>query len=134
MYFIDMEHSNSFRMWNRENIFVASEGVTLSDCTRTEKPTAGFTYEKAGDGESFVDVSLTWYPDYQAELADGTALQTGVGDGGVLRVYLPEQTSGTVRVVYREPWYIQGGRLVSLTALAGLCIFIFRRKKNTKNA
>ena len=134
MYFIDVEHSNSFRMWNRENIFVASEGVTLSDCTRTEKPTAGFTYEKAGDGESFVDVSLTWYPDYQAELADGTALQTGVGDGGVLRVYLPEQTSGMVRVVYREPWYIQGGRLVFLTALAGLCIFIFRRKKNTKNA
>lgn len=27
MYFIDVEHSNSFRMWNRENIFVASEGV-----------------------------------------------------------------------------------------------------------
>ena len=81
-----------------------------------------------------MEVSLTWYPVDQAELADGTALQTGVGDGGLLRVYLPEQTSGTVQVVYREPWYIQGGRLVSLTALAGLCIFIFRRKKNTKNA
>ncbi len=128
MYFIDVEHSNSFRMWNRENTFVPSEGVTLSGCTRTEKPTAGFTYEKTGDGESYVDLSLTWYPDYQAKLSDGTALSTGVGDGGVLRVYLPDAASGTVEVYYREPWYVHAGRLVSLLAFGSICVVLFRKR------
>lgn len=130
MYFVDVEHSNSFRMWNRDDTFVASEGVELADCVRTEKPTAGFSYEKPEGAEGYVDVSLTWYPDYRAKLTDGTVLQTGIGDGGVLRIYLPEAAKGTVQVFYREPWYIGLGRLVSLLAFAGICLWIRREKKH----
>lgn len=66
MYFVDVEHSNSFRMWNRDDTFVASDGVELADCARTEKPAAGFSFEKAEGAGAYVDVSLTWYPDYGA--------------------------------------------------------------------
>lgn len=132
MYFVDVPHSNSFRMWNRDNTFVASEGVSLEDCVRTEKPSAGFTYEQMTGNDGFVDVSLTWYPDYRAELSDGTALATGIGDGGVLRVYLPEDASGTVRVFYREPWYIPVGRVISVLTFLGVCILVGRRKKKER--
>lgn len=129
MYFLNVDHANSFRIWNREDTFAASEGVTLSDCTRTGKPSAGFTYQKAAGEEGYVDLSLTWYPDYRAELSDGTALQTGVGDGGVLRVYLPEGESGTVMVTYREPWYILAGRCISLLSFLTLLGYVMQKKR-----
>ena len=76
-----------------------------------------------------MDLSLTWYPDYRAELSDGTALQTGVGDGGVLRVYLPEGESGTVMVTYREPWYILAGRCISLLSFLTLLGYVMQKKR-----
>lgn len=133
MYFIDVEHSNSFRIWNREDTFVTSEGVTLGDCTRTGKPSAAFSYEKdEGVGESYVDLSFTWYPDYQAKLSDGTRLTTAVGDGGVLRVYLPEAKSGRVEISYQEPWYIPAGRIVSILTFLSLLFGIWKIRRKTR--
>lgn len=133
MYFVNVPHSNSFRIWNRENTFTPSGGVMLSDCVRTEKPSAEFTYEKPEGMESaFVDVSLTWYPDYCAKLSDGTPLLTDVGDGGVLRIWLPENAAGSVKVYYREPGYVRLGKLISLLAFSGVCLMMGKRKKKDK--
>lgn len=132
MYFVDVEHSNSFRMWNRDDTFVASDGVELADCARTEKPAAGFSFEKAEEAGAYVDVSLTWYPDYGARLSDGTELTTGIGDGGVLRVYLPEEAKGSVKVFYREPGYIHLGRWISLVSFLGVCLVWVRKSASKK--
>jgi hypothetical protein len=125
LYFINVEHSNSYRIWNRENTFVASEGVTLNECKRNEDLTAAFTYTRQESEEAaWVDVSFTYYPNYRAYTEDGKALTTGIGDQGVLRVYLPEDKSANVMVEYREPWYYQAGRLISLLSLLAVLIWI----------
>ena len=81
---------------------------------------------------AFVDVSLTWYPDYRARLSDGTPLLTDVGDGGVLRIWLPENAAGSVKVYYREPGYVRLGKLIPLLAFSGVCLMMGKRKKKDK--
>lgn len=134
LYFMEVDHANSYRIWNRANTFVASQGVELEACRREENLQAGFTYRKPEDGRTgeerdWVDVPYTYYPNYRAALADGTRLETGVGDQGVLRVYLPEGENGKVDITYREPWYVFTGRAVSVGALAALLLTIRRKRR-----
>lgn len=135
LYFMNVDHANSFRIWNRENTFAVSRNVKVAECSRGEDLTAGFVYEAGEDsrqeGNPWVDVSFTYYPNYRAYAEDGTRLQTGVGDQGVLRVYLPEAASGRVEVCYQEPWYYLAGRLVSLGAFL-LLLFLLAVKRKKK--
>ena len=107
----------------RENTFVPAEGIRVSNCFRGEDLTAEFAYEceetLTGE-ERWVDVPFTYYPNYQAYASDGDRLETEVGGQGVLRVYLPEENTGTVTVTYQEPWYYQAGRLAALICLLGI--------------
>lgn len=132
LYLIDVPHSNSYRIWNRTNTFVASEGIVLSSCRRAEDLTAEFRYQASETGnqeERWVDVPFTYYPNYRAYGEDGTELDVEVGDQGVVRVELPEETEGLIKVKYKEPWYYLAGRLISIIYLLALAIGIFRKKK-----
>ncbi len=135
MYFADVPHANSYRIWNRENCFVPSEGVVLTGCKREENLTAQFTYAASDGGgterERWVDVSFTWYPNYRAYDEDGNRLTTGIGDQGVLRVYLPETAEGTVNIRYREPFVYWAGRLVSLLSFLML-VFLIKKPGKRK--
>lgn len=140
LYFMEVEHANSYRIWNRENTFVAAKGVELQDCQRGEDLTAGFRYrysadEALGEQELWVDVPFTYYPNYRASLKDGTLLRTDVGEQGVLRVYLPAAETESITVTYREPWYVVAGRVLSACGFLALLIFIrWEKRGNSKKA
>lgn len=133
LYFINVDHSNSYRIWNRANTFVPSEGVALSNCKREENLTAEFQYQasEAGTQEErrWVDVPFTYYPNYRAYGEDGTDLDVAVGDQGVVRVELPEKTEGTVKIEYKEPWFYLAGGLISIIFLLAFISGIFWKKQ-----
>ncbi len=137
LYFMNVDHANSYRIWNRDNTFVPAEGVEVDEVFRNENLTAGFSYqmsgEAAGTEELWVEVPFTYYPNYRACMEDGTKLKTTVGDQGVVRVYLPDEESGTVRIYYQEPWYVTGARLISAAALLGFAAaYLFQKYKKEK--
>ena len=96
LYFINVPHSNSYRIWNRSNTFVASEGIVLSECKRAENLTAEFCYKLPETGikgeEAWVDVPFTYYPNYTAYGENGTRLKTGIGDQGTVRVWIDRKS------------------------------------------
>ena len=137
LYFMNVDHANSYRIWNRDNTFVPAEGVQVDEVYRNMNLTAGFSWkaeeEISGEEGLWVDVPYTYYPNYRAYAEDGTRLQTAVGDQGVVRVILPDADEGTVRIIYQEPWYVAASRLVSAgTALGALAVCLYRKcgKKN----
>ena len=137
LYFMDVDHANSYRIWNRDNTFVPAEGVELDEVYRNGNLTAGFSWKtdshSLGEEELWVDVPYTYYPNYRAYAEDGTRLWTAVGDQGVVRVLLPDADGGTVRITYQEPWYVTVSRLVSAgTALGALSVCLYR-KRGKKN-
>ncbi len=137
LYFMNVDHANSYRIWNRDNTFVPAEGVQVDEVYRNMNLTAGFSWkaeeEISGEEGLWVDVPYTYYPNYRAYAEDGTKLQTVVGDQGVVRVLLSDAEEGTVRITYQEPWYVAASRLVSAgTALGALSVCLYRKcgKKN----
>ncbi len=137
LYFIDVPHSNAYRIWHRENTFVASEGMEVYAGERSGDLKAGFSYRTSNAGEHWVDVPFTYYPNYKAYQEDGTRLRTDVGEQGVLRVWLPENVKeGTVQIAYEEPWFYMAGRLLSAGCLIGLIVdrSILQKRKKKEQA
>ena len=138
LYFVNVPHSNSYRIWNRSNTFAASEGIVLSECKRAENLTAEFRYKLPETGikgeEAWVDVPFTYYPNYAAYGENGTRLKTGIGDQGTLRVWISGETQGLVKVRYQEPWYYHAGRIISIIFLILLASGIVIRKRKLRNS
>ena len=138
LYFINVPHSNSYRIWHRANTFAAPEGIALSECKRAENLTAEFRYELPETGikgeEAWVDVPFTYYPNYAAYAEDGTRLKTGIGDQGTVRVWIAEDTQGLVKVRYQEPWFYHAGRIISIIFLILLTAGIFRKRKKLQHS
>ncbi len=132
LYFINVDHANSYRIWNRGNTFVPADGISLTDCYRMENLTAGFTWENFQETmleeSTWVDVPFTYYPNYKAFLPDGTELETRVGEQGVLRVELPLKETGKIEIAYREPWYYLVGRLAALLGFLGMSVMAGYKK------
>lgn len=120
LYFMNVEHANSYRIWNRDNCFVTAEGIEIDEVFRKGDLTAGFSFRVTEEEEDlWVDVPFTYYPNYRAFMEDGTVLKTVVGEQGVVRVLLPSDREGTVSVRYQEPWYVTGARMISAATLLG---------------
>lgn len=138
LYFINVPHSNSYRIWHRANTFAPPEGIALSECKRAENLTAEFRYELPETGikgeEAWVDVPFTYYPNYAAYAEDGTRLKTGIGDQGTVRVWIAEDTQGLVKVRYQEPWFYHAGRIISIIFLVLLTAGIFRKRKKLQHS
>ena len=111
----------SVRRMRAQNVsFTASQGVALHDVSKTGTQ-AAFTYEKeAGLADSWVEVSLNYYPQYEAIDQDGNKLATEAGDLLRLRVLLPEDSSGTVHIQLRTPAFWRAGDIISLAVGLGL--------------
>lgn len=136
LYFINVAHSNSYRIWNRTNTFAASEGLTLRGCKRAENLTAEFQYQMSKaeitEEKQWVDVPFTYYPNYAAYGKDGSRLSVGIGDQGTVRVWLSGESEGLVRVRYQEPWFYQAGRIISIISVSILLIWIFGKKRKQR--
>lgn len=92
--------------------------------------TAEFTYAETETGDispadTFVDVPLLYYPNYQAEDASGKLLAVARSETGRIRVFLDE-LQGSVRVRFREPRLWRLTELISL--LSALWILLEWRK------
>ncbi len=114
----------------RDTAFLPSEGVVLEECSR-EGAGAYFLYRKTGDTqEGYVDVSLNYYPCYQAYDTQGERLETEMGELLRLRILLPDVTAGSVTVRYETPvLYRIGDGISLLTALFLLVLAVLSRKK-----
>ena len=114
----------------RDTAFLPSEGVVLEECSR-EGAGAYFLYRKTGDTqEGYVDVSLNYYPCYQAYDTQGERLETEMGELLRLRILLPDVTAGSVTVRYETPvLYRIGDGISLLTALFLLVLVVLSRKK-----
>ncbi len=114
----------------RDTVFLPSQGVLLKECSR-EGAGAYFLYDKTGDTqEGYVDVSLNYYPCYQAYDAQGNLLKTEQGQLLRLRVLLPEAGEGSVTIRYETPLLYRIGDIISLiTALLLLALTALSRKR-----
>ncbi len=111
--------------------FSASEGVALSDVSRSGTEVS-FTYDKTGNAaEAYVDVPFNYYPYYHAVDQDGNELATDITELLRLRVLLPEGSSGTVHVSFEIPALWRVGDAVSVITLCGLITLavLSRRKR-----
>ena len=121
----------SVRRMRAQNVsFTASEDVALHDVSKTGTQ-AAFTYEKeAALADSWVEVSLNYYPQYEAINQDGNKLATEAGDLLRLRILLPEDSSGTVQISFEIPVLWRVGDAVSVITLCGLiALGVLSRKK-----
>lgn len=63
---------------------------------------------------SYIDIPLYYYPEYQAFI-DGSPMEVTIGDGGVIRLLIPEgSTGGQITVSYIEPLLWKIGNIISL--------------------
>lgn len=104
------------------------DGVSAGDYTQ-EKLTATVTCENTSDTDSWMELPLMYYEQYQAEDEDGNALDVEPGDINVVRVIVPAGFKGTitVRFVYPAGWIASVA--VSLAALIALILKRAVRKK-----
>lgn len=79
----------------------------------------------------YIEVPLIAYSGYQATLNDEELLQVGEGTGGLLRIYLSDDTNGHVRVHYKG--YILWD-ICLYCSLLTLLLTILRHTKWTKKA
>lgn len=74
-------------------------------------------------GESYIDCPMLYYRGYQAqETVSGTPLQISAGYNGLVRVQIPEDFQGEIRVWFAGRWYWRLAEAVSLAAAAGLIL------------
>ncbi len=117
-------------MLQQDPNFTASQGVTLSNCSRSGTK-AAFTYRKTEEASgSYVDVPLNYYPCFHAYTSSGELLNTSHGELFRLRVALPEAEEDTVTIRFELPFFYRIGDIVSLLTLLGLCaLTIISRKR-----
>lgn len=72
-----------------------------------------------------VEVPLLLYRGYQAVTGTGEALAVQAGKSSRISVSVPSGFRGTVRVVFREPWYWRGCEVISFLAAVGLLYFLW---------
>lgn len=100
--------------------FYPSRSSLVLTETARDGLTAEFTFTETGSdavspADTFVDVPLLFYPNYQAEDAFGRPLVITRSETGKIRVFLDE-LQGSVRVHFHEPRLWRLAELISLLA------------------
>lgn len=107
---------------------VCAAGVSVSDY-RKEYCNVTMNCSNSTDAQSYVELPLLYYKGYTAQAEDGRTLLVACGDNNVVRVLLPADFTGKVKVAFVEPWYWRGAELISLLTIAGICIMQLRRRR-----
>lgn len=115
-----------------ERLVLTGEGVTSGEMTR-EGTRSQLWCENTSGGESYLDLPLLAYDNYQARGEDGAALPLTTGENNRIRVILPAGYEGTVTVEYRVPllWRVcEGISLLTLMVLIAVTVCERKREKD----
>lgn len=101
---------------------VAGEGVVVKNYSKNYL-TIEMNCVNSSDLESYVDVALLHYKGYMAVSPDNDSkLTVTSGDNHCVRVMLPADFEGNVRILFREPWYWQAANILSLLSAVFLIV------------
>lgn len=108
---------------------VLSEGVSLENY---EKDGLSVSAYVTTEEEGYAEFPMLYYKGYHAEVAEsGSVLSVGKGDNGDVRVQLPGNFLGEIKIRYGGMWYWRVAEAVSI--LAGVAAFgyyrFWRRKR-----
>ncbi len=107
------------RLMYREPL--AQEGVRVENC-RKEAHRMDVTCRNTGGTDAALDLPLLYYKGYQAhDLDTGEKLAVYPGADFTVTVTVPAGYEGTIRTVFKSPWYWRLSELVSLISLTVLC-------------
>lgn len=80
--------------------------------------------------ESYVEFPLLYYKGYRAENAGtGEALSVVKGDNGDVRLLLPENFQGNIRVWYAGMWYWHVAEILSVAVGGGFLVYLLLHKQ-----
>ncbi len=111
--------------------FSASEAVILSGKTTGALSASAFV-QNAGSETAWVEFPLLLYKGYRAYDDNGRDFSLGYGEQNVIRVQVPGQYEGRIRVAFQSPvsWRIAEG--ISLLGLIILIFVVSKQKKDQK--
>ncbi len=89
-----------------------------------------FSIQENDKEEYYIDVPLTYYPVYEAKI-NGNKAGTGISDGGVVRVYIPEGIfEGELTVSYAESLAYRLMDILSLLSFVGFAAVLCVKKRS----
>ena len=87
------------------------------------------------DKNAYVEVPIFAYPYYQCKDMDtGEIYPITRGNNNKIRVDLPDNYSGNLRISFKEPWHWRMAEAVSVLTGIFLAIYIFRIKRINREA
>ncbi len=108
--------------------FAAGEEVDILEAQK-EWLNVDLYVKNNGSEDGYVDLPLQNYPGYVAKTEEGRRLEICDGDNKDLRVIIPADWEGTVKVGFCPPWYWRGAEIVSLLSAAMLMIYYLHNLK-----
>ena len=110
----------------------AGDGVEITLYEKNNL-TVDFHYQNHSGQDSYVDIPLLNYKGYQAkDIETNEIYEIRDGLNNVVRVLLPANTEGTVKVRFVVPWYWRMAEAVSLLTLIFTIFMAFSRNQNLK--
>lgn len=114
------------RVWNEDGILV------------TDLKKGGTNYEfvcnNISGKEQNVEVPMLYYRGYEAiKEADGEKIALGSGENGKIRVTVPKDYSGKVKIYFKEALSWRISELISLMTAAGLLFYGIREYRKVKD-
>lgn len=103
-------------MWHGEqNILMGKNIVVVSD--EKSGGMINVTCQNQGNELSYIDVPFLYYKGYAAtDISTNQKLKVTSGEGNRVRVELPGNYQGTLKIHFEEPWYWRMSEVVSLVA------------------
>ena len=111
---------------------IVGENIELNHFIKGDL-SANFEYKNFSQEDSYIDVPLLNYKGYQAINVDtNETYEITDGSNNVVRVILPANSVGSIKVIFVVPWYWRLAEAVSLLTLLGCIIVALRRSRNLK--
>lgn len=92
--------------------------------------TAAFLVTEPGDNGTVL-LPMIAFPGYRVTSKDGEISQEYLseGDSARIRILIPEDFTGEIRVFYREPWYWRAAEILSLLTVGSMLVLWHRNRK-----
>lgn len=107
---------------------VNTSGQVSFDGYRKAYTTVTMNCKNESQEQGYIEVPLLYYPHYKVQDSAGDKLQTIPGDNNVLRINLPANYQGSIRIACQEPVSWRIAEIISLICL-GLFVVELRKSK-----
>ncbi|MDO4300037.1 MAG: hypothetical protein Q4D26_01455 [Clostridia bacterium] len=116
----------------KNNIGPETSGSEVVVMEYTKKGThIDLTYHAYEEG-GYIDVPLLGYIGYSAKTDKGESLETGLGENNLLRVYLGDNTQGSIKIRYGQSLLWSISFYISLWSFIAVLVFKFNKRKRIR--